>query len=118
MTYEGEIIEIKNPQEKLHSNEELSCLAEDISSSGKATGVKNNLAYFVLDKGGYMLFTFKDNTVFKESINTLFRYTLIFGGLAIAALFFLPDILQTESWRPWKKAMRNREGLSQMQDTN
>lgn len=93
MTYEGEIIEIKNPQEKLHSNEELSCLAEDISSSGKATGVKNNLAYFVLDKGGYMLFTFKDNTVFKESINTLFRYTLIFGGLAIAALFFLARYL-------------------------
>ena len=93
MTYEGEIIEIKNPQEKLHSNEELSCLAEDISSSGKATGVKNNLAYFVLDKGGYMLFTFKDNTVFKESINTLFRYTLFFGGLAIAALFFLARYL-------------------------
>ena len=93
MTYEGEIIEIKNPQEKLHSNEELSCLAEDISSSGKTTGVKNNLAYFVLDKGGYMLFTFKDNTVFKESINTLFRYTLIFGGLAIAALFFLARYL-------------------------
>ncbi len=93
MTYEGEIIEIKNPQEKLHSNEELSCLAEDISSSGKTTGVKSNLAYFVLDKGGYMLFTFKDNTVFKESINTLFRYTLIFGGLAIAALFFLARYL-------------------------
>ena len=36
-----------------------------------------------------MLLAFKDNTILQESINTLFRYTLLFGGLAMAALFFL-----------------------------
>lgn len=108
LTYEGEIIEIRNPQEKLHSNEELTDLAGEILSGGKTTGVKNNLVYYVLDKGGYMLFAFKDNTVVNESMNTLFRYTLIFGGLAIAALYFLAVYLAKRIVTPLEESYKKQ----------
>ena len=89
MTYEGEALEIRNPQQAVHSDEELESLARDILGNGEVTGTKSNLVYCAVDKGGYMLLAFKDNTILQESINTLFRYTLLFGGLAMAALFFL-----------------------------
>lgn len=108
MTYEGEIIEIRNPQQKLHSNEELESLAGEILSGGTTAGVKNNLVYYVLDKGGYMLFTFKDNTVINESMNTLFRYTLIFGGAAIAVLFFLAVYLAKRIVMPLEESYRKQ----------
>lgn len=108
MTYEGEIIEIRNPQEKLHSNEELETLAGDILSRGNTTGIKNNLVYYVLDKGGYTLFAFKDNTVINESMYTLFRYTLIFGGFAIVALFFLAVYLAKRIVMPLEESYRKQ----------
>lgn len=89
MTYEGEALEIKNPQREVHSDEELESLARDILGEGEATGTESNLVYCAVDKGGYMLLAFKDNTILHESMNTLFRYTLLFGGIAMAALFFL-----------------------------
>lgn len=109
LTYDGELLEIKNPQQTVHSDEELENLARQLSDGSKITGVKSNLVYYVTDKGGYILCAFKDNTVINESMNTLLRYTVIFGGLAIALLFFLAVYLAKRIVNPLEESYRKQK---------
>ena len=109
MSYDGKILEIKNPQQTVHSNDELEELARGLSVVDKATGVKNNLVYYAIDKGGYMLFAFKDNTIINEGMNTLFRYTLIFGGLAIILLFFVAVYLAKRIVKPLEESYQKQK---------
>lgn len=109
MAYDGEILEIKNPQERVHSDQELEELARDIVSRGKTSGVKRNLIYYAADKGEYILVAFKDNTIINESMNTLFRYTLLFGGVAIVALFFLAVFLAGRIVKPLEESYRKQK---------
>ncbi len=104
MNDEEEILEIINPQQTVHSNEELKALAHELAATGKTAGVKNDLVYYVLDKGGYMLFSFKDNTIINENMDTLFRYALIFGGLAIILLFFVAVYLAKRIVKPLEES--------------
>lgn len=97
---DGSLLEIKNPKSTVKTDEELESAARDIIDSGKTKGIKNNLIFRVADKGYYTLVAFMDNTVMSESMTTLFRYTLIFGGLAIIALFFLAVFLAKKIVKP------------------
>lgn len=109
MSYEEEILEIKNPQQTVHSDDELESLACELAATDKTTGVKNDLVYYALDKGGYMLFAFKDNTIINESMDTLFRYTLIFGGLAIVLLFFVAVYLARRIVKPLEESYQKQK---------
>lgn len=109
MSYDEEILEIKNPQQAVHSNDELEELAHEVSSNGKKIGVINNLVYYTIDKGGYMLFAFKDNTIINESMDTLFRYTLIFGCLAIVLLFFVAVYLARRIVKPLEESYQKQK---------
>lgn len=88
VSYDGEILEIRNEPPTVHADEDLKLLAQRIIKENKSRGTKNNLAFYKTDKGGYTLVAFKDNTVINEGAMTLFRYTLIFGGAALVAFFF------------------------------
>lgn len=109
MTYDGKLLEIKNPQQTVYSDEELESFARDALADDKVTGVKNNLIYYTMDKGGYLLVSFKDNTIIQESMGTLFRYTLIFGGLAIVALFFLAVYLARQIVKPLEESYQKQK---------
>lgn len=100
VTYDGETVEIKNDQPTVHTDAELEALAEKILAEGKTNGKKNDLIFYASDKGGYMLVTFMDNTIFNESATTLFRYTLIFGGAALVIFFFLSIALARKIVQP------------------
>lgn len=100
VTYDGETVEIKNDQPTVHTDAELEALAEKILAEGKTNGKKNDLIFYASDKGGYMLVTFMDNTIFNESATTLFRYTLIFGGAALVIFFFLSIALVRKIVQP------------------
>ena len=100
MSYDAEIIETKNERPSVHSNTELESLAMDIAASGDTSGTIKNLVFYAVDKGGYFLVVFMDNTVINQSITTLFRYTLIFGGLAIIAFYFLSVFLAKKIVNP------------------
>jgi len=93
LSYEGKMLEIRNDQPTLHSDSDLREMAQSIVKSDKTYGTKGNLAYYQTDKNGYKLVAFMDNTVIKERATTLFRYTLIFGGVALGVFFFLSRIL-------------------------
>lgn len=109
VAYDGRILETENPQEALHSDAELEALAQDILSQNKTTGVKRNLVYCAVDKGGYRLVVFKDNTIINESMRTLFRYTLLFGGVALIALFFLALFLAGRIVKPLEESYQKQK---------
>lgn len=109
MDDQGEILEIKNPQPAVHTDEELESLARAVWAKGRTHSVKNNLVCYAADKGGYRLAVFKDNTILQESINTLFRYTLIVGGLALAALFFLAAYLAKRIVKPLEESYQKQK---------
>lgn len=105
----GEILAVNNRQETLYSNNELVQLASEIIESGKPTGTKKNLLYHMADKGEYTLVAFMDNTIVQESMTTLFRYTFIFGSLAIVALFFLSVFLARKIVQPLEESYQKQK---------
>ena len=103
-SYEGEVIEIKNEPPTIHSDDDLENLAKNILAGKKSTGVENNLSFYKADKNGYVLVTFMDNTVVNENAVTLFRYTLIFGGLALVVFYFLSMFLAKKIVAPLEES--------------
>ena len=105
----GEILEIKNDRPAVHSNSELQKTAQSIISEGKESGTVNNLAFYKADKGGYTLVAFMDNTVVNESATTLFRYTLIIGGIALVLFFFLAVFLAERIVGPLEQSYKKQK---------
>lgn len=86
-SYEGKILETKNEPPTVYSDDDLERLAKKIINSDDEVGTENNLVFYKVDKGGYLLVTFMDNTVINESAATLLRYTLFFGVVAMFVFF-------------------------------
>lgn len=90
----GETIAVDTGKEGLYEEATLKEYAAGILESDRVNGVKNNLLYLKEEKSGYTLVAFMDNTVIQESMTTLFRYTLVFGSIALLVLFFVAVQLQ------------------------
>ena len=58
LTYDGEILDIKNEQPALHTDEELEQLAKAVIEEDKIEGTKKSLAYYLADKGEYLVVAF------------------------------------------------------------
>ena len=109
VSYDGEILEVKNGMSTVHTNEELVSLTESIIKSGRNNGTENNLAFYKTDKDGYTLVSFMDNTVINESAMTLFRYTLIFGVVALVLFFFLSMYLAKRIVNPLEESYQKQK---------
>ncbi len=109
VSYGGEILEIKNEPPTLHTDDELKILAQNIINSNKINGTKDNLAFYKTDKNGYILVAFMDNTIFNESAETLFRYTLIFGGAALVLFFFISVFLAKKIVHPLEESYKKQK---------
>ena len=104
VSYDGDVLEIKNEPPTVHTDDDLKKLAYKIINSNKTYGTDNNLAFYKTDKDGYTLVTFKDNTVINTGATTLFRYTLIFGGVALVLFFFLSVFLARKIVNPLEES--------------
>lgn len=109
VSYEGEVIEIRNEQPTLYTDTDLKELAKNIIADKKVTGTKNNLTFYKTDKNGYILVAFMDNTVVNENAVTLFRYTLIFGVVALIAFFFLAKFLAKKIVAPLEESYKKQK---------
>lgn len=105
----GEILAVDTADGTVYDEAELEKYALEILNSGKEKGVKGSLIYLALDKGGYTLAAFMDNTIMQGSMTTLFRYTLIFGSAAIAALFFAAVYLARRIVRPLEESYQKQK---------
>ena len=108
VSYNGDVLVITNEPPTVYSDEDLTDLAQDIIDSGESTGTQDNLAFLKVDKGGYILVAFMDNTVINESAMTLFRYTLIFGGVALVLFFFLSRFLAKKIVAPLEESYQKQ----------
>lgn len=109
ISYDGDIIEIRNEPSTVHTNNELKTLAQSIIRSGKTNGTQDNLAFYKTDKGGYTLVAFMDNTVVNERAMTLFRYTLSFGGVALILFFYLSVYLARKIVKPLEESYHKQK---------
>ncbi len=109
VAYDGSILEIKNEPPTVHTDDDLKSLAKDIVSGQKQSGRKDNLVFYKTDKNGYTLVTFKDNTVLNENAVTLFRNTLLFGGVVLILFFFLAVFLARKIVAPLEESYRKQK---------
>ena len=109
VSYDGEILEIKNEPPTVHTDDDLKKSALRIIKGNKISGTENNLTFYKTDKDGYTLVTFMDNTVVNQSAMTLFRYTLIFGGVAVVLFFFLSVFLARKIVHPLEESYRKQK---------
>ena len=71
------------------TDEELLQIAETVYRKNRSDGTVNNLSYYKEKTENATLLVFKDNSIMDSSITTLFKYTLIFGAIALVLFFFL-----------------------------
>ena len=109
ISHDNEVIEIRNDDAAVYTDAELESAARQVLKKSDANGMINNLVYYRMDKGGYTLVSFMDNTIIRESMNTLFRYTLIFGGVAIVALYFLAVYLAKKIVTPLEESYQKQK---------
>ncbi len=105
----GDILEIQNEPPTVHTDDDLERLAKAVIDGGNNTGTERNLAFYKLEKDGYTLVTFMDNTVVNERAMTLFRYTLIFGGVALVLFFFLSVFLAKKIVEPLENSYQKQK---------
>ncbi len=106
---DGTVLEIKNEPPTVHTDADLEELAQRIIKSGKESGTENNLAFYKADKGSYTLVAFMDNTVINQRAMTLFRYTLIFGGVALTLFYFLSVFLARKIVDPLEESYQKQK---------
>lgn len=106
---DGTVLEINNEPPTQYSDNDLKELAQSIIKGTKQLGADKNLAFYKVDKGGYILVTFMDNTVVNENAMTLFRYTLIFGGVALVLFFFLSAFLARKIVAPLEDSYQKQK---------
>ena len=109
VSYDGDILEIKNGSPMVLSDDDLTEMTQDIIKGNKYIGTQDNLAFYKTDKGGYILVTFMDNTIVNESAMTLFRYTLIFGSVALVLFFFLSVYLARRIVNPLEESYQKQK---------
>ncbi len=109
ISYDGDIIEIRNEPSTVYTNDELTNLAQNIIQSGKTNGTQDNLVFYKTNKDGYTLVAFMDNTVINENAMTLFRYTLIFGSVALVVFFFLSMFLARKIVNPLEESYQKQK---------
>ena len=106
---DGEVLEIINNETSLHTNEELVDLCEYIIAKDKVKGIKDNMVFYKVNKDGYVLFTFMDNTFLKKTAFTIYRYTLIFGGVALILFFFIALVLSNKIIKPLEENYKKQK---------
>ena len=109
LSYQGHVITVNNDKADIYSDDELKELAVSVADNNKTTGVVNNLVYYKTDKGGYILVAFMDNTIIKESMDTVFQYALTIGGAAILVLFFLSVYLAGRIVKPLEEGYERQK---------
>ena len=109
VSYNGEVLAIQNEPPTVYADADLARLAKQIAKDNQNYGTEHNLAFYKADKGEYTLVTFMDNTVVNESALTLFRYTLIFGGVALVLFFFLSVFLARKIVNPLEESYQKQK---------
>ena len=106
---DGSVLVVDNSDREIYTDAELQEYALQIVESGRLGGTKDRLLYAAVDKGRYTLVAFMDNTIMQDSMTTLFRYTLIFGSIAMIVLFFAAIYLANRIVHPLEESYQKQK---------
>ncbi len=106
---DGSVLAVDNSDREIYTDAQLQDYALQIVASGSAGGSKERLLYAAVDKGSYTLVAFMDNTLMQDSMTTLFRYTLLFGSMAMVVLFFAALFLASRIVRPLEESYEKQK---------
>lgn len=109
LSYDGEVLAVENEPQAEYTDADLEELAAEIVEKEQTSGTKKNLLFYAVDKGGYRLVAFMDNTIINESAGTLFRYTLLFGMAALVLFFFLSVYLARKIVQPLEESYEKQK---------
>jgi len=109
VSYDGQVLDTRNERPAVYTNAALEQLAKDIIAENKETGTRKNLTFYKADKGSFFLVVFMDNTVANENAMTLFRYTLIFGGVVLVVFFFLSVFMARRIVAPLEESYQKQK---------
>lgn len=84
---DGTVLRLENESGTMYSDEILKQYAAEVLQGDALRGRKGNLAFLKTNKENYTLVAFIDNSVLRGEMAMLFRNTLIFGGIALIAVF-------------------------------
>lgn len=105
----GEILAMDNEKGTVYEDRVLQKYASEIIKSPKDNGRIENLLYTAAAKDGYTLVAFMDNTIMQQSMTTLFRYTIVFGSIMMAALFFVAVYLAGKIVKPLEESHQKQK---------
>ena len=96
----GEALAIDNGKGGVYTTDDLVRIASDLLQNEKRSGRTSELTYRIVEREGYTLVAFMDNTVTNEGFYSLIRHTLIIGGIAIIICFFAADYIAYRIVKP------------------
>ncbi len=106
---DGSVVGIDDNNSDIYSDEQLTELAASVVQSQKMHGTVDGLIYRMENGENYTVVAFMDNTIFTESVTTLFRYTLIFGGVTTILIFFLSLYLAKRIVQPLEESYEKQK---------
>lgn len=99
---DNSIKNIDNNKETI-TDEKLTDLAISVLELGKDKGKIAGYNYIVKRNGSNTLVAFMDRSNFDKSINTLLKYTVIFGGVSLVIVFMISILLANMIIQPLEK---------------
>lgn len=84
----GEVISIDNRLTLRATNEELINLYDEVRKTGKQQGNLKDWIYYVSENDDVTLVVFMDNMLMSSSITTLFKNTLLYGGILLILMIY------------------------------
>lgn len=109
LSEDGEVIRIEDNDGTVHSDDHLAEFAITAVQKGDTHGTLEKLIYRIANGDGVIFVAFMDNTIVTKSITTLFRYTLIFGGIAVILIFFLSLYLARRIVQPLEESYHKQK---------
>lgn len=106
---EGTILKTENASGTMYSDEDLAAYVDEIIEGGSVTGKVKNLTYLKAAKDGYTLVAFIDNSIMQGGMATVFRNTLIFGGIAVIAVLFIAVFLANRIVSPLEESFKKQK---------
>ena len=99
---DNKVKEIDNSSDAI-TNDELTALAKSALDSGSSKGKLDGYNYLIEKTDDCKLVVFMDRSEFDKNVNTLLKYTLIFGVISLAIVLALSIVLANLIIRPLEK---------------
>lgn len=106
---DGTVLKTENGSGTAYTDEMLASYAAEILGGSAETGKIKNLTYLRAQKDGYTLVAFIDNAILQGGMVTVFRNTLIFGSIAVIAVFAVSVLLARRIVSPLEESFRKQK---------